>query len=223
MDFDIEDIDRPQAVMAKHVMQPRALTDYEQALLKALMAQPAPVTAFALVAWHLDKDATPEDAIAGIEVVEMLFYNGYLCMDGDYVALDSEQKASLTMRVGEMSPVYQAILKILYEHDRPLRPSELPFLAAGTDIYKLLKEADAHHTWNTVSAAYCLGIQLSRLKELGYVCKSHGYYLNSAQRVALKHRFPAWGKKPQVPQGDANPAALATRQHVRQGRAVELD
>jgi hypothetical protein len=223
MDFKIEDIDSPHK-RVKHLMQYRVLSDYEQTLLKALMAQTGPVTAFALVAWHLDQDATPEDAIAGIGVVESLLRDGYLCMTGEYVTVDGEQRSVLTMRMGEMSPIYQVILKILYESPKPLWPSQVDIkLPDREGFYALLKEANMHRVWDSVSPAYSLGIQLSNLKSLGYVCKSSGYCLNSTQRMALKHRFPAWDRKPEVPQGDVNPVALVTSQSVRAGRVVEID
>lgn len=199
-------------------MQPKQLSEYELTLLRALLAQQEPVTRVALVGWHLGKDADPDDILAGFEVIDTLALCGYVEVDCEYVSLTKEQRDALALRISDLAPAFQGVLRVLFDSAAPLRAGDVGNRLPQSFVD--LMDEGMKNTMKSVSVAYAIAIYLGKLVDLGYVCKKDNrYHLSLAQKAMLRGRFPEWAAA--VPA--ASPPSQVVIGHARNGRAVELD
>jgi hypothetical protein len=208
--------------MDKPKLSPRPLHPYETTLLTTLLEQDRPVTQFALVAWHLDPDGTPEDAIAGIEALEGLARDGYVCLDDERAWVDEAQRLAVKLQVAELEDVSIALLYTLARDGRPRRAGQVAWdVVAAFPVFASRLTPHERLVALEKNLAYVVSIRLRQLCTAGYAqFDGREYSMDAGQRAVFRNRFP--GLFGGAPRAAASPQAAAAAP-ARTGRAVELE
>jgi hypothetical protein len=206
--------------MTKFPLRTRPLQPRELALLRSLAAQTSKVTKVALVGWHLDRGDDVTVFMSGLEMLNHLIHDGYLCCDDGGVFMDDEQKAAVAFEQRDIDGTWKEALRILYQSNAARLRAGAVAQRLPASFFRSLSCERLRAIHKSAGPAYLLGVILGRMVDAGLARRdTDGYYLTAAQREAMRVRFPYWDRVEAEPIPEISIAPAFNRA----GRVVELE